>query len=330
MPKYISPEEWLSRMRKEYLQDFIRQGGAAVKFVVPVDSIAHEQIRDGLQGAAADGGFHFAFVDAATTRLHMVDKLFHQVAQQIDWDGLAYSFLCGTLAEPYKLPTERAQFGLQQIALLNNGLNENRLRTEINSQLEKALFRDYAMSQEFRIAMLHLCMAQLDPGEVNPGLRDTVKEWLRGELSHIAELKPALIFQKIGRHNARHMLFSLSHWLKLTGRSGLVLVVDISRYIEGIRAVLPPNEPNGTLYYSTPALLDCYEVLREFIDSTDELEYSFICVIAPPAFVNEDERRGLWAYDALRLRIWDEVQDKRLMNPLSTLVRISQGENTQK
>ena len=324
MAKYISPEEWLSRMRKEYLQDFIRQGGAAVKFVIPMDSIAHNQIRAGLQGAANDGGFHFAFVDATTTKLHWVDKLFHQVAQQIDWDGLAYAFLCHLLAEPYKLPKERSQFGLQQIALLND-LNENMLKTKIESLLEKALFQDYAMSQEFRIAMLHLCMAQLNPSEVNPDLRDTVKEWLRGELGHIAALKPALIFQKIGRHNARHILFSLAHWLKLAGRSGLVIVLDITRYIEGTR----PKEPDGTLYYSAPALLECYEVLREFIDSTDELEYSFICVIAPPAFVNEDERRGLWAYDALRLRIWDEVQDKRLMNPLSTLVRISQDGNTQ-
>lgn len=325
MAPYLSLKEWVSTLREEYLQDFIRRGGAAVKFVVPVDSIAHEQIRDGLQGAAEDEGFHFAFVDAVTTKLHMVDKIFHQVAQQIDWDGLAYSFLCHLLAEPYKLPTERAQFGLQQIALLNNGLNENRLRTEINSQLEKALFRDYAMSQEFRIAMLHLCMAQLDPGEPNPYQRDTVKEWLRGELRLVSALKEALIFQKIGRHNARHMLFSLAHWLKLSGKSGLVLVLDISRYIEGVR----PKEPDGTLYYSTPALLGCYEVLREFIDNTDELEYSFICVIAPPPFVNEDERRGLWAYDALRLRIWDEVHDKHLVNPLSSLVRVSQGENTQ-
>lgn len=321
MPKYISPEEWLSRIRQEYLQDFIRQGGAAVKFVVPMDGITQEQIRDGLRSAAQAGGFHFAFVDTANTKLHMVDKLFHKIAQEIDWDGLAYSFLCHLLAD-YELPTDRARFSLQQIALLK-GLNENKLKIDIEKLLENALFRDYAMSQEFRIAMVHLCMAQLYPGEVNPDLGDTVKEWLRGELGHIAALKPALIFQKIGRHNARHMLFSLAHWLKLTGRSGLVLVLDISRYVEGIR----PKEPDGTLYYSAPALLDCYEVLREFIDSTDELEYSFICVIASPPFVNEDKPRGLWAYDALRLRIWDEVQDKLLMNPLSSLVRISKDEN---
>ncbi len=326
MTEYVSPEKWLSTVRREYLQDFIRQGGAAVKFVVPMDVPALREIQAGLQHAAEEELFHFAFVDAASTKLHMVDKVFHQVAQQIDWDGLAYSFLGHILAGYYKLPTERDQFSLKQIALLN-GQEEVEMRRSINNRLENELYRYYAMSQEFRIAMLRLCQAQLDPGEVNPALRDTVKEWLRGELRLISALKPALIFQKIGRHNARHMLFSLSHWLKLTGRSGLVLVLDISRYldiisryVEGVR----PKEPDDTLYYRLPTVLDCYEVLREFIDSTDEMEFSFICVIAPPAFVDSDDRRGLWVYDALRLRIWDEVRDKRFVNPLSSLILVSQ------
>lgn len=324
MTEHVTPEKWLSTMRKEYLQDFIRQGGATVKFVVPIDVPALRDIQDGLQRAAEDELFHFAFVDAVSTKLHMVDKVFHQVAQQIDWDGLAYSFLCHILAGYCKLPTERDQFNLRQIALLN-GQEEVEMRRSINNRLKNELYRDYAMSQEFRIAMLRLCQAQLDPGEVNPALRDTVKEWLRGELRLISALKPALIFQKIGRHNARHMLFSLSHWLKCAGMSGLVLVLDISRYVEGVR----PKEPDGTFYYSLPAVLDCYEVLREFIDSTDEMEFSFICAIAPLAFVDSDNRRGLWAYDALKLRIWDEVRDKRFVNPLSSLIRVSRSVNMQ-
>jgi hypothetical protein len=79
------------------------------------------------------------------------------------------------------------------------------------------------MSQEFRIAMIRLCIDQLDPTSPTPFLSNAVKEWLRGELRLISTLKDALIFQKIARHNARHMLFSLSHWLRINGKSGLVV-----------------------------------------------------------------------------------------------------------
>jgi hypothetical protein len=48
-----------------------------------------------------------------------------------------------------------------------------------------------------------------------------------------------------------------------------------------------------------------------------------MAVIAPPAFLHPDDRRGVYSYDALRMRIWDEVRDRQRVNPFSTLVRLS-------
>lgn len=318
MALYLKPQEWLPVVRREYLQDFVRRGGAGVKFCVPMAGYDLAEIKSGLQKAAEEEGFHFAFVDAATTKVHLIEQLFYQVARQVEWEGLAYSFLHNLLEGHYKLPGNREEFNLKNLALANE-CEEPEMRRSINERLKRALLQDYAMTQEFRRAMLRLCQAQLDPDEVSSELCDTVKGWLRGELRLISALKPALIFQKIGRHNARHLLFSLSHWLKVTGRSGLVLVLDISRYMQE-----RPKEPDETYYYSKPAVLDCYEVLRQFIDGTDESESLFIVVLAATKFVDEGEkRRGVVAYDALKLRIWDEVHDRKRVNPLSSLVRIS-------
>ncbi|MGH7790757.1 MAG: hypothetical protein ACREOB_00440, partial [Thermodesulfobacteriota bacterium] len=155
----MTPQEWLDTIRKEYLQDFIRRGGATVKFVVPMEEIKHHQLRDELRKAAEEEGFLFAFVDAASTKIHMVDKLFHEVARQVDWDGLAYSFVTQIFKEnKYELPTAPDEFNLQQIALLNRR-EEMFLRKELRAWLEKAIYRDFEMSQEFRIAMLGLCIA---------------------------------------------------------------------------------------------------------------------------------------------------------------------------
>jgi hypothetical protein len=149
-------------------------------------------------------------------------------------------------------------------------------------------------------------------------LYNPIKEWLRGELRLISVLKKALIFQKIARHNARHMLHSLAHWLTVTGRNGLVLALDISRYTEAKR----PDQPDGTLYYSAAAAMDAYELLRQFIDATDELESCLVAVVASSEFL-DDGPRGLTRYDALRLRILDDVRDRQRQNPYASLIRLS-------
>ena len=316
----LPADDWLDVLRKEYLQDFIKSGGAAVKFAVPLDRMEHKGLLDKVRQVAEEAGYLFVSVDAAITRVHMIDRLFHAIARQVAWDDLAYAFLRSTLAAgQYRLPDDRNDFSLAQLAELN-GLDVGEMRLIINRRLRDRLFRDYAMTQEFRIAMLRLCQAQLDPQEVGAGMAEAIKAWLWGELRLISALKSALIFQKIGRHNGRHMLCSLSHWLHVTGKAGLVVALDISRFLEARR----PNEPDG-LYYSTPAVLDGYEVLRQFIDGTDELQFCLIVVMAPPSFLTE-ERRGLKAYDALQMRIWDEVRDRQRPNPLSSLIRLSTQE----
>ena len=41
-----------------------------------------------------------------------------------------------------------------------------------------------------------------------------------------------------------------------------------------------------------------------------------------PEFLT-DTRRGLSRYEALKLRIWDEVRDRQYQNPLGALIRLS-------
>src|SRR3990172_450172 len=113
-------DEWLAVLRKEYLQDFILSGGAAVKFVVSMDGLEHQGLLDKLKHDAEADGYLFVSVDAATTKLHMIDQVFHAIARQVAWDDLAYTFLRATLAEQkYHLPEDRKDFGLEQLAALN-------------------------------------------------------------------------------------------------------------------------------------------------------------------------------------------------------------------
>jgi hypothetical protein len=313
----LSARDWLSVVQTEYLERFVPDGGAAVKFVVADDPAARAALREALGDLAARNGLQLACVDSTATRIHLIDRLFHDVARQIDWDHLARAFLAGLLRENgYRLPAELDSLELRRLAELNE-VPEAQLRLEVTRWLWSRLFRDYAMSQEFRLAMIRLCRAQLDPDD-EPTVTAAIKEWLRGELRLISAVKRALIFQKIARHNARHMLVSLAHWLRLAGASGLLLVLDISRCVQAVR----PADRDGSVYYSTAAALDAYEVLRQLIDGTDELESTFVAVLAEPDFLG-DSRRGLESYRALYYRLADDVRDRYRPNPLGSLVRVA-------
>ncbi|MBM2811392.1 MAG: hypothetical protein HW416_2151, partial [Chloroflexi bacterium] len=285
----LSPVDWLTVVRREYLDDFVPAGGAAVKFVVPHPPITREQLREALRAAAEDNGFQFVYIDSATTRIHLIDRLFHDIARQLDWDSLVYAYLSRFLSEQgYTLPDSRDRFSLSALADLNDR-EEPSLRQDIRREIEKGVFLDYEMSQEFRYAMIGLCRNLLDPG-YDP-VSSAIKDWLLGDPARLSSLKSALIFQRIARHNARHMLTSLTHWLKLAGKKGLVLGLDITRYVQAVR----PADRDETNFYSTAAALDAYEVLRQLVDGTDELTSCFIAVIAGPEFLSDD-RRGVRGY----------------------------------
>ena len=318
---FMRPAEWLTVVQREYLQSFIRDGGATVKFVVPTEEINHGGLRQGLRSIADAEGYQFAWVDAATTRVYMIDQLFQEVAQQVDWDELSFSFVSRLLIEQgLTLPSERFDFTLQNLAALNQR-DVRLLQQELLALPEKRLLQDYRMNQEFRLAMVRLCQAQFGGDRMSPVPAEVIKEWLYGRLRRLVELKPALIFQKVARDNARHLLSSLSYWLHLAGKSGLVLMLDISRCL--VQRPRPKEQQDDSRYYTLAMALDTYEVLRQFIDATDELEFCFVVVIAPPTFLHPDERRGVYSYDALRMRIWDEIYDKQRVNPFSTLLRLS-------
>jgi BREX system ATP-binding protein BrxC/D len=311
-------EDWLHILQKEYVRSYIRDGGSAVKFAISSSEDARPALQTGLSALAKEEGLLFARVDGRFTKMHMVDRLFFKIAKQMDWDELAYNFLAGLVREKgYQVPDKWEDFSLTKLAQLNDR-KEALLWKDLQMWIEKSIEVDLNLCQEFRMAMICLCVAQLQASEADLNVAQSVKEWLRGELRLISSVKHALIFQKISRNNGRHMLTSLTHWLRRTKKAGLLLTFDMSRYLVAKK----PSEPDSTFYYSGAAVLDLYDTLRQFIDNVDDHAGCLIVVLAPKEFLS-DRRRGLDRYEALKLRIWDDVRDKYQQNPLAPMVRLS-------
>ncbi|MDT7042100.1 BREX system ATP-binding domain-containing protein [Candidatus Nitronereus thalassa] len=311
-------EDWLRILKQEYVRSYIRDGGSSVKFAIGSCQETRPALQSGLSALGKEEGLLFARVDARFTKMHMVDRLFFKVAKQIDWDELAYNFLVDLVREKgYQVPDKWEDFSLTKLAQLNDR-KEALLWKDMQTWIERTIEADLNLCQEFRMAMISLCTAQLQSSDADLHVAQSVKEWLRGELRLISSVKHALIFQKISRHNGRHMLTSLTHWLRRAKKTGLLLTLDLSRYLVAKK----PAEIDSTFYYSSAAVLDLYDTLRQFIDSVDDHAGCLIVVLAPKEFLS-DRRRGLDRYEALKLRIWDDVRDKYQQNPLAPMVRLS-------
>ena len=89
----ITHNAWLETIRGEYLHDFIKHGGAAVKFVVPMEDNDHNQLLNLLRKTSEEENYLFTSANAVSTKIHRIDNLFHEVARQIDWDELSYVFV---------------------------------------------------------------------------------------------------------------------------------------------------------------------------------------------------------------------------------------------
>jgi hypothetical protein len=313
-----APGVYVDFLAREYLDGFIAEGGAAVKFAVPLDGATTYDLNTALHRTAVEADYVFAEVDAARTRVHMIDQVFFELARQVDWDALARQ-VAGVLVRELGFPvSEHAPtLDIDGIARTNDYAPAE-LRRDFNRELQEQVGKDYALAREFRIAMIRLCQASVDPGGVAQTTRAAVLEWLTGELRRISVLKPALIYQRITRANARHMLVSLARWVRRGGRRGLVVFLDARQL-----AVTRRADAGDGVYYTKPMVLDAYEVLRQLVDGTDELEACLVCTGCPEEFLENNYGRGLAAYQALHMRVYDEVRDRHRVNPLAALVRLS-------
>lgn len=313
----LTQDEWLRHIGREYLDEFIAQGGSTVKFVIPPPDDESLIINLAREGSAR--GYLVAFVNALDTKVHLIDQVFFAVARQVDWERLASVVRERAITESaYALPREGNELTFASLAEANE-VAPQQVRLTLQQWCAEKIFRDFQMTQEFRQAMSILCLEPLRSPNPGPGsIYQCVLDWLQGELRLLSAIKPAYIYQRVARHNAREMFVSLAHWAQVSDKRGLLVILDFRATAPRSRAMVAP----ATMFFTKSMLLDFYEVMRQFIDMTDDLQGMFLTAIGPPEFL-EDEDRGLRKYRALEMRVAEEVRDLHHDNPLASLIRMS-------
>ena len=312
----LGADEYAAFVGAEYLDSYLPAGGGSVKLAVTGDADVADRFAHSLGSVAARRRCQLVSVSAETTRVHMVDQVFFAIAREIDWAQVAAAMVTAAY-EAIALPAFPGRLTVADVAA-DQDVDARELYRSVRRQLERTLLTDNRLPRELRRGLLRLAQAELGSGDVNAAEARVVLDWLTGEPVALRDLRAAMIYTRIGRHNAKAMLSSLGHLLQLTGLNGLVLHLDLTRLAESRRPPLP--ERTG-IYYSKMAVMDTYELVRQLIDSMVDLVGILVIVVVPPELVS-DERRGLPSYTALQLRVSDEVRDRRRANPFAALVRL--------
>lgn len=260
---------------------------------------------------ATDLGFTTATAsaDRPTSRIHLVQHLFFELAGEVGWLEIAERFTRSVLRnaalEVPDGPIDRASLAH------SNGLMEPQLVNLLARQLRKCVLENPHFSSLFKPAILALANAALDRKGIghSHGLR--VIEWLRGEPSDRAVLRQLYIGRNITRQNARALLSDFAFWNRLSGAVGTYCSIDITAYCQ--------SASYTGKRYSTSQALDLCEMIRQFIDGIDNCEGLFLVFFTSPEFLT-DAKRGLSAYPALKMRLVDDVYDTAMPNLSSPLL----------
>ena len=272
------------------------------------------RVSDGLRDRASVAGLQVVTVDVAVTRLHMLQTIVFALVDALPWDRLLQARLEALIASAGYCWPEPGQPVLLPALAEANGVAAHLLRRDLMQALSREVWNEPRLTLDFRYAMIALLDARLSGEEAV--LADSVMSWLRGTLRALGQVKQAQIGRRIGRQNARTVLMSLCHWVRLCGAPGVVLLIDIRQLHRERRAV------TEGLVYTPAAVMDCYEVLRQLIDDVEHFPGLFVAALADDAFLSDDPKRSLSQYTALQMRIWDDVRPQGGDNPLAPLVRI--------
>ena len=321
MANTIPVRDWLEVMESEYLSSFVPDGGASVKFAVVSDELKAD-LHTAVREQCAKRGMLLVSLDAATRRAHMPQDLFHGLASSVDWREAARRMIL-------KLAKDRVYRidGIDPCSNGNvfssiadaNGLELQFVLDYMRPQIQQRVFRESQMARDFRVAMSHLCeLENSRDGEPYGG--HPIIDWLTGSNTRISSVKPFSIYTPINRTTARHFFESALFWLHHVGYPGTVILLDNSR------VTLARNPRDGLRYYTRAMVLEHYELLREFVDTTDRLTSTILVVIASNDFLEEEtgaRNRGFGIYQALMYRVMDDVRDRNRVNPVASLVRLS-------
>ena len=288
-----------------YFDSYIKEGGSKIRFITGKKGCGKSHLLSLLSYDAADRGYFTVSLDARQVNLFDFKDIFLSVMEHVDTTSLAMktaSAVAGKLGYDWKAE-DGSRF---QDYLADSRRGDSLVTAEIKTELRRNLLGnshiDHNMATVFSLlAGMHLGCFELSGDEIALAQR-----WLSGDTSmKVTQLRSiGLAPYKIDKYNARNMLRSLSELLHLAGYSGMLITFD------NVETIVTGKREMG-VNYTKKRRDDTYESIRDIVDDIDNFRFTMF-IFAFDRILLDDEKNGLKTYQALWLRIQNEIVSTRL------------------
>jgi len=306
---------WSEFLRREYLTDFVAHGGAKLKLLVGTQGTGKSHLLALAAGAARAEGYLVAELNAFGHRLFPVDRFFGAVVRAVGLETLQNAFarrVVDSLGfEEHALPS-RGSF-------LDHAIREGlgvqaTLRRSLTEQVD-ALLREPGLDSTFAVAVAQLVGHRLGVFHLHGPEQDALTRWFMADKVRLGELRPLQIYERVDRYRGRDFLRSLAVFARLAGFKGLVVCVD------NMETLAHRSTVTGQQRYTRAQRDEAYETLRQIVDDVDRTHHTLYLLAARREFL-EDQKAGLASYEALRLRLVQEVRSNHF-NPFADIVDLN-------
>ena len=176
---------------------------------------------------------------------------------------------------------------------------------EIREALRRSFTRNPLLDNTFAVCCSLLTGDLLGYPVLENTSRELIYAWMHGDPTVKASQMKAIGMSpvRVSKYTARNLLRSLCEVIHLSGRPGLLVVIDDLEQ-------LISKSTDGQIRYTKGRREDAYESIRQLIDDIDSMRY-VLFLFCMDREMAEDESLGIKSYQALWMRMQNEVISPR-------------------
>lgn len=292
-------------LTEKYIKEYIARGGSKIKFVTGCTGSGKTCLLRFMCDEAQENNYRPVFFSAKNIWLHDFKEIYLEILRQCGLTECLKGCAENLIRKMGYVPSEISENQTFIDYLAQENMSDALTRREIRTQLKEMFLDNPLLDNNFALACSMLTGSILGYPILEEQSKEMLLGWLSGDRTiKLTKLRSlGLSPSRITKYNARHMLRSLAEVVRMGGFSGLFVAIDDLE-------ILISRSSLEEIHYTKMKREDTYESLRELIDDIDSLHnIMFLCGFDRALL--DDENAGIKSYQALWMRIQNEVSGKR-------------------
>ncbi len=288
-----------------YLETYIPAGGSKIKMVTGLQGSGKSFFAETMLREAGERRYLTASISARTLWLHDFREVYLEILRQCGLEEILRDCAEQVIRKMGYAPEDIPAGKKLMDMLSDRGEGDAFTKGEIREALRQHFTRNPLLDNTFAVCCSLLVGDLLGYPVLENSYREMILAWLHGDSSVKASQMKAIGMSpsRITKYNARHLLRSLCEVIHLSGRPGLLVVIDDLEQLINKSA-------DGQIKYTKGRREDTYESIRQLIDDIDSMRYVLFLLCFNRTLI-DDESLGIKSYQALWMRVQNEVVSTR-------------------